>query len=231
MFPHDELGISFLNINDIKNCYSKNNLGRLVLYKNLLTADTLVTEAYTERFNLDITEMYHYGEEDFRDYMPNTFESSHEEDPREIEEYNDFLTAINCEYIGSLDCSLDLNDLASIEGEVSLTDYNIHDLEGVQYCRKITGLNLSNNCISSIYHIQFLEYLEELFLSNNVISHIEYLRGMHSLQIIDLSYNAVEDISPLLHLESLKFVNLEKNPVQNPHLIQKLEANFVVIIQ
>lgn len=158
MFPHDELGISFLNINDIKNCYSKNNLGRLVLYKNLLTADTLVTEAYTERFNLDITEMYHYGEEDFRDYMP-------------------------------------------------------------------------NNCISSIYHIQFLEYLEELFLSNNVISHIEYLRGMHSLQIIDLSYNAVEDISPLLHLESLKFVNLEKNPVQNPYLIQKLEANFVVIIQ
>jgi len=222
--------IEFL-VKDIENSYEKNNLKGLTFYKNLLSADTLVAKAYNERFDLDIAEMYHYDEEDFRDYMPNTFDDFDEDELREVEEYNDFLTAMKCEYIGSPDFPLDLADLASFEGEVSLTDYNIHDLEGVQYCKKITGLNLSNNCISSMYHIQFLENLEELFVSNNEISHIEYLSGMHSLRILDLSYNAVEDIAPLLHLEGLQFVNLEKNPLQNTHLTEELEARSVVVIR
>jgi Leucine-rich repeat (LRR) protein len=175
--------------------------------------------------------MYHYGEEDFREFMPNTFDEFDEDETHEVEEYHDFLTAMKCEYTGSTAFPLDLSDLASFEGEVSLTDYNIHDLDGAQHCKKITGLNLSNNCISSLYYIQFLDNLEELFVSNNEISHIEYLSGMHSLRILDLSYNAVEDIAPLLHLEGLQFVNLEKNPLQNTHLTEELEARSVVVIR
>jgi Leucine-rich repeat (LRR) protein len=125
--------INFL-VKDIENSYEKNNLERLIFYKNLLSTDTLVTKAYNERFDLDIAETYHYSEEDFHDFMPSIFDDFDEDELREVEEYNNFLTAMKCEYIGMH--NLRILDLSynSIEDVSPL----LH-LEGLQF------INLEKN--------------------------------------------------------------------------------------
>jgi hypothetical protein len=215
-------------LQDVENSYARDDMQKLLFYKNLISADQYVTEAQALRFSVDDTEEYLYDRGDFGYHVSE--DDVFEDDLHEVEEIFDILHAIKTRYLGNLDLSLDLLDLMTLEGNLDLSDFNLHDLEGLQYCRNITSLDLSNNRISDIANIQNLQYLEELFISCNSISNIEYLAALTHLAIADLSNNCIEDISPLLTLENLKFINLQKNPVSSKILIEELEEKTVVII-
>jgi Leucine-rich repeat (LRR) protein len=217
-------------LNDIEVSFENNDMQKLIFYKDLISAESEVNRIYSQRFDIDFSEVYQYDEGDYELFMPGIYEGPPGGGSHEVEEHFDFFTAVKSAVSGNLEFSLDPSDLASLEGELDLSDYNIQDLDGLQYCRNITRLNLSNNCISNIYQIQHLEYLEELFISGNEIAHIEYLKEISSLEILDASYNKIENISPLLQMENLRFVNIKNNPIGNRADIQKLEEKQAIVI-
>jgi hypothetical protein len=215
-------------LKDIEDAYVRGDIEKLDFYRNLITAGLSVDRAYERRYDLSVSETYRYDEMDIGFSV-----SDENEEPdafHDVEEEFDILRAVKTAYLGNLDFALEPQDLASLSGDLDLSDFNIHDLEGLQYCSNVTRLNLSNNCISSIRQIQHLIHLEELFISHNNISSIGHLKDLSNLMIIDLSNNEIDDPNPLLELENLQFINLEKNPLTDGKVIRVLMERCVVVI-
>mgnify|MGYP000045516872 CR=1 FL=1 len=142
----------------------------------------------------------------------------------------DFIAALKSEYLGNLDYRLSPADFVALEGELVLAGYGLEETEGLQYCRNISRLDLSDNRITNLYDLQELLHLEELLLSHNRIEELEYLKELRNLEILDLSFNEIEDISVLLKLDNLKFVDLRGNPMRQSGLIKELQRRGVVVV-
>jgi hypothetical protein len=214
-------------LKDIESAFVAGDIEKLGFYHNLITAGLSVDRAYARRYDLCFSETYRYDEMDFGFSVSEEDEGSDERD--DVEEEFDILRAVKAAYLGNLDFVLAPEDLASMSGDLDLSDFNIHDLEGLQYCCNVTRLNLSNNRIYSIRQIRHLVHLEELFISNNSIAGIGPLKGLSNLMIVDLSNNEIDDPSPLLELENLQFVNLENNPLADSEVVEMLMERCVVV--
>jgi internalin A len=90
---------------------------------------------------------------------------------------------------------------------------NISDLTGLEYCTKLTNLNLSNNPISNISPLTSLTSLDTLDLHNNQISNISALASLTSLTQLDLGNNQISNISPLAALTNLNWLYLRNNQI------------------
>ncbi len=108
--------------------------------------------------------------------------------------------------------------------EFEMAYSGLETLDGIEYCKQIKILDVSNNDITDISNLWNLDKLEELYLANNQIENIEALCNLPLLKVVDLSANLIEDISPLFQANNLKYVNLTGNfiPDNQIHiLIQK----------
>ncbi len=112
--------------------------------------------------------------------------------------------------------------------EFEMAYSGIESLDGIEYCRQIKILDVSNNDISDIRNLWDLQNLEELYLANNQIEDIETLSNLSLLRVLDLSTNLIEDISPLFNMSNLKYVNLIGNFIPE-YQIETLSKNGVVI--
>jgi len=216
-------------LKDIDESYARMDYEKLQFYRDLLSADLRADQAYARRFDPDPEESYRYDEEDFGYGMSESGVECDEYDHYRTEERFDILDAVKSVYLGNLDVRLGAEDLFFLEGELDLSDFNLYDLEGLQYCRNITSLNISHNHLSKLSHLRDLHFLEELFVSDNSITGVEQLKDLSNLKIVDLSNNEIEDIRPLLLLENLEFLNIEGNPVADRGIIEELEKRCVVI--
>jgi hypothetical protein len=216
-------------LKDIEESYASMDFEKLTFYRNLLSADLKADQAYARRFDIDPQEIYRYDEEDFGYGMSETAAEDVEDDLYETAERFDIFDAVKSTYLGNLDVHLAPEDLFFLEGELDLSDFNLYDLEGLQYCRNITSLNLSNNHLSNLSRLQDLHFLEELFISYNAITSVDWLKGLSNLKIVDLSNNEIEDIRPLLLLERLEFINIQHNPISNRRAVQELGERCVII--
>jgi len=228
---------------DLENAFQSKDYSLLDFYNKILFAEREVKTLYRERFDFDFTEEYRYEERDYTEDLweeetsYNDFGDNYDTSGSDIFDYSkeetrcfDFISALKQEVLGNLDLSLDQGDLQSLEGELDLREYGINELEGLQYCRNITVLDLSCNSIDSLYEIGFLSYLTELYLADNQITDLEPLVNLSNLEILDLSGNDIEDISPLLKLESLSFVDLRGNPVPKDQVFRALERKVTLLI-
>jgi hypothetical protein len=143
---------------------------------------------------------------------------------------DDIISILSFMFLGNSSKILEPVDLGQIEGELVLGSMGLSDLEGIQYCKRITFLDLSGNSIDNIYEIGELDQLEELDLSDNLITDLEPLRGLHNLETLYIDNNQIEDISVLTELENLKFVSLTGNPVTGLEQIYALNQNDVVAV-
>ena len=112
--------------------------------------------------------------------------------------------------------------------EVELSDSEIDDLDGVEYCIHTLNLDLSFNGITDISPLENLVGLQELNLSNNQISYIDELSNLQQLQSVDLSNNSIVDISPLFEIDTLKFADLTGNKVPPAQLYELREMGVEV---
>jgi hypothetical protein len=191
-------------------------------------------ERRDERYTYSFEEEYRYGEEDFgyRTYTP--FEDEFG-DP-EAEAFVgpdidfDFLSAVSAEYLGNLGMPLGPSDLAALEGELDLSGYGMSELDGIEYCRAVTRLNLTHNRIDNLYSLRYLVYLRELFLAENHIHSLDNLVELFNLEILDVSRNDIEELAPLIELENLKFVDARENPLRFSEEIRELERRGVVVL-
>jgi hypothetical protein len=97
--------------------------------------------------------------------------------------------------------------------EIELSESEIDDLDGVQYCIHTVTLDLSFNRIYDLSPLTSLGSLQELNLSNNQIEYIDDISNLQQLKSIDLSNNSIGDILPLMEIETLEFADLTGNKI------------------
>ncbi len=141
-----------------------------------------------------------------------------------------FVEAIRREYFGNLDLQLTRQDLEEIDGELELYDLGIEDLEGIQICRRLEGLNLSCNQIHDINPLRFLRHLVSLDLSSNQIEDADCLERLSRLEELDLSDNFIDNVGFLNEMPKLRCVNLSGNTIKDSSVLETLKQRGVLIL-
>ena len=172
------------------------------------------------------TDVYEYEEGDFgyreEHVREDIYKDMYDEEEYEAgdDEYG-FIEAINEHIFGNLDMVLDLADLRSLDGEFDLAGCDIVDLDGIENCVHIVGLNLSANRIEKIGALSSLTILERLYLAENEIVSIEALQYLSNLRELDIAFNQISDISPLLNCLGLEYVNVIGNPLDDESVLRE----------
>jgi hypothetical protein len=133
----------------------------------------------------------------------------------QIRQYGDIETTFPTYYLEDMD-------------EVELSESEIDDLDGVEYCIHTISLDLSFNRIYDLSPLVGLGSLQELNLSNNRIEYIDEISNLQQLKSIDLSNNSIGDILPLLEIETLEYADLTGNKI-SPDQIKVLRDIGVTV--
>jgi hypothetical protein len=139
-----------------------------------------------------------------------------------------FLTALKRKIYGPAHIDFPVHLLEDLE-EIDMAEYEIEDLDGIEFCVYAKVIDLSYNLIFDITKLKACAFTQELYLASNQIHDIEVLAGLQDLRMVDLSVNKINDISPLFYLNALEFVNLLGNPVRDEQIL-KLKARGVVVV-
>jgi hypothetical protein len=81
--------------------------------------------------------------------------------------------------------------------------------------RNLTYLSVVNYDIYNLTGLEYATNLKELYLSKNQISSLSPLSGLTNLKILDLYSNQIDDISPLSELTNLQNLCLYENQINN----------------
>lgn len=157
-------------------------------------------------------------------------EDSYSDNEDEIEIERSFFNLIKIREYGRTNIELPTYYLEDFE-EFELAESGLESLDGVEYCRHIKILDVSNNNICDISNLWDLSDLEELYLGNNQIGYVDTLSNLSKLRIVDLSGNEVDDISPLFNLENLEYVNVVGNSVPKNQLTELEKKGCIVVIR
>lgn len=141
----------------------------------------------------------------------------------------DFYNAIKLRQYGNIDVEFPSYYLEDIE-EFELSSMNINDLGGVQFCKQVTILDISNNKIIDISPLWGLMQLEELNISDNQIENIDTLSNLSNLKSIYASNNCFNDISALFELNKLEYVDLSGNKISKEQINELIELGVTVDI-
>jgi len=224
-------------LNEIESSYTNNKIEELLRLKHAFIFNKKIREI-SDRHDFDIDESYFYDEEDFgyeeKNIYEEDFTKGYEADERDSEyavdhEYG-FIEAINRLIFGNLDIAINIGDLQNLEGELDLSNYEISDIKGVEYCMNINSLNVSGNNVRNINPLSRLIQLESLFIAENSIQNIECLSELANLKELDISFNDIEDISVLNKLDNLLYVNLLGNPIRDTRIIKELTNKGILVI-
>lgn len=109
--------------------------------------------------------------------------------------------------------------------EVELCGRNMENLDGIEHCRHLVRLELSDNHLSDVSVLNSLELLEELYLANNQIGLLDALGFLDRLRVLDISDNAIDDISVLNDLNNLEYLNISGNPVSDLQIADFKRSN------
>lgn len=138
-----------------------------------------------------------------------------------------FYEAVKIRHYGHTDMELPTCYIEEMD-EIELSESDIDDLDGVEYCIHTLTLDLSFNRITDISPLENLRRLQELNLSNNQIGFIDALTNMHHLLSVDLSNNSIDDVSPLFEMDRLKYVHLTGNKIPASQIIELREMGVTV---
>lgn len=187
------------------------------------------------REDFGFTESYGYNEEDFgydEDIARDEDETFGEDDFEDEEVFaaGSFMDAIKREFFGNLELYPSRHEIEQFEGELDLSDYNLDDLTGAEFCVNIFSLNLAMNRIDNVWPLRELSRLEYLDLSSNSLESADDLEELAELKELDLSFNDIDDIAFLLKLPSLKCVSLVGNPLKDTTILTALRERGVMVI-
>lgn len=143
-------------------------------------------------------------------------------------DYISFYDAIKLRELGDLNKTFPTYYLEDFD-EFELASSKIDSLDGLQYCKHLEVLDVSDNEIADLSQLWELHQLKELYLAHNQISDIDVLSNLSELKSLDISFNQIDDISPLFELEELEFVNLMGNPIPDLQ-IEKMKDGSIQIL-
>ncbi|WP_052356526.1 leucine-rich repeat domain-containing protein, partial [[Clostridium] dakarense] len=120
-----------------------------------------------------------------------------------------------------VDSNITVRQLSSLK-KLQLSNKEIKNLEGLQYCTNLTDLQIFNNQIKDISPLSSLGNLTNLSMFNNQISDISVLSDLINLTNLNLGGNQISDVSALSELTSLKSLSLSRNQINDINSLSKL---------
>ena len=162
---------------------------------------------------------YEIGDENLTDDLEESFTG-------EID--NTFYNALKIKIYGRTNIELPSNYLEDFD-DIEMAECDIESLDGIEHCKDVVYVNLSENWITDISELRSLAKLQELYLSDNQIGYIDALSNLTKLKIIDLSNNKIDDISPLFELEKLEFLNIMGNKIPEAQIKKLREKGCIVM--
>jgi Leucine-rich repeat (LRR) protein len=118
---------------------------------------------------------------------------------------------------------LTAQDLASLV-MVSADGVQIHNLAGLEGCKKLTFLYLPDAPVTDLTPLSKLTTLEAVTVRGGKIQDLTPLAGLANLQYLDLSGNQISDLKPLAGLKNLHDLNLSDNKVSDLSPLRELPA-------
>lgn len=206
---------------DFEELYS---LSHILTVQNLEPEHVAVSTILTEE---DLEETFGW-DQDAEGFSYFTDQESFEEEEEFSYTGRSFLTALKRRVYGNLNVEIPAYMLEDLE-EIEMADYDMENLDGIEQCRFVRVVDLSNNNLTDLAELQELRQIERLYLSNNHIWSIDPLSNLTVLQVLDLSYNDVDDLSPLFDLTHLGYLNVMGNRVPAWQL-EQLQMNGVTVV-
>lgn len=139
-----------------------------------------------------------------------------------------FLGAVKRKIYGPMSIQFPVDLLEDME-DIEMAEYDIENLDGVEYCTYVKILDLSHNRLQDLHKLENCEYIQELYLTDNQLYNIDGLHSMQDLRVLDLSHNQISNITVLYNLPCLEFVNLLNNRV-SPIQIEYLSEKGIVVV-
>jgi len=99
-----------------------------------------------------------------------------------------------------------------VSGETGQT---VHDLSGLEACKKLTYLYLPDAQITDLSPLAKLTSLESVTIRGAKLHDLSPLAGLTNLQYLDLANDDISDIRPLAGLKKLTHLNLSGNHVMD----------------
>ncbi len=186
-----------------------------------MAVSTVITEE-------DLAEEFGWDEGmDGYSYFTGEGSAEEEYEEEEFQTYS-FLTALKRRVYGNLNVEFPMYLLEDLE-EIDMADYDIESLDGIEACRYVRVVDLSNNNLTDLTDLQELHQIERLYLANNHIGMIDPLSNLTVLQVLDLSYNDVDDLSPLFELSHLGYLNISGNRIPSWQIDQIRSMGVTVV--
>lgn len=108
---------------------------------------------------------------------------------------------------------------------------HLESMDGIQFCKNLVILDLSDNSINEISSLEEMKNLRKLYLQNNRISEISGLDNL-PLEILNLSCNEISIVSGLDKLEYLEILILDQqNITKNMSLCPNSFENLISLKQ
>ncbi|MFW5657651.1 MAG: leucine-rich repeat domain-containing protein [Bacteroidota bacterium] len=222
----------------IKQCYDAGNAKQLNVYAHILEMNNIenMQVVYEPDYeDIDYNPEYVW---DYDIYDQNSFHDTDEEnlmyteqDEDDILEGSDisFFEAMKRKIYGNIDIDLPPYFLEDLD-ELEMADYELNNLDGIEYCKYLVKLDLSGNKLFDLNGLHGLNRLEELYVNENELTTVDICSRLKRLRLLDIAHNQVEDISYLSGLNNLEYVNLVGNPVPAYQVEQLREQGVIVII-
>ncbi|MFH0757092.1 MAG: leucine-rich repeat domain-containing protein [Bacteroidota bacterium] len=216
----------------IDEAYGEGDFESLYAMSHILTVQNLEPELAT--LSAVITEedlAEEFGWDDQADaYSYFMDQDGYDQEMEEELEYTNrsFLIALKRRIYGNLNVDFPMYLLEDME-EIEMADYDIESLEGIEACRYVRVVDLTNNNLTDLTGLESLQQIERLYLANNHIGMIDSLSNLTMLQVLDISYNDVDDLSPLFELSHLTYLNVMGNRIP-AWQIEKMQQQGVTMV-
>lgn len=89
------------------------------------------------------------------------------------------------------------------------------DIQVLQYCTELEGLDLGHNDIEDISVLEHCKKLRYLILADNYVKDISVLGELPELMYVELFMNGISDLTPLSKLTKLLDLNLCNNKIED----------------
>lgn len=221
------------SIDQIELAYHRGDFEELYSLSHILTVQNLEPQQVTVSSIItdeDLAEEFGWdASSDGFSYFMGHAGYQEEEEENDLDYTNrSFLTALKRRVYGNINVDFPMYLLEELE-EIEMADYEIEFLDGIEACRHVRVVDLSNNNLTDLTDLRELRQIERLYLTNNYISLIDALSNLTVLQVLDISYNDVDDLSPLFELTHLNYLNVMGNRIPAWQL-EKLQLKGVTII-
>lgn len=181
-----------------------------------ITMDSLEDIDYQPEYEWDFkASEFHFRERKTRTQPPKKFKGYTFYEAMQIRQYGNTRKKFPTYYFEDMD-------------EIELSESDISDLDGAEYCIHTLSMDLSGNRIVDLSPLSGLHLLQELNLADNQLSFIDALSNLQNLKSVDLSNNTIDDISPLFEIDSLEYADLTNNKVPLSQ-VEELRSLDVVV--